>query len=122
MLWIAVPDRFYVFFYEGSQFLVMPSPYEFAEGQPVEGTPPPGMQLPESGFGRVWRGEIRVQTANTDNLPERLGWAVEAERQYETQFQCRVAPTLADERCYLRGPDGRLLRLTPDGVWAVETN
>lgn len=122
MLWIAVPDRFYVFLYDGSQYLVLPAPYQSSAGQPVTATPPAGLQAPVSGFGQVWRGELRVASANTDNLPQRLGWALETEQAFETEYQCRVAPTLADERCYLRSPDGRLLSLTPDGAWAAVIN
>jgi hypothetical protein len=108
MLWVSAEDRIYVLFDDGQ--LPRWSAYsdEWDEGEPPkdEGIePPPGLQQPVRGFGLIWREESTVR--------ERLGWAVDAERGYETalQWSSHVRyPVL-----YIRALDGGVWELGPNG-------
>ncbi len=44
-----------------------------------------------------------------------LGWAVEQEHAYTTEYQCQRAPSYYDQRCYLRGPGGEVIWIGPAG-------
>jgi hypothetical protein len=112
MLWTEQPDRFYVFFDEGHEFIWSEALYTFETPTPVEtATPPPGYSEPVSGFGRVWRGEI----SGLDNVRQPLGWATGPEFAFETAYQCRLATAYYRLwACYLLGPGGKVLYLHPD--------
>jgi hypothetical protein len=112
MIWTEQPDRFYVFFDAGHEFVQYSAPYDFETPEPVEtATPPPGYSEPVSGFGRVWRGEI----FGLDNVRQRLGWATGPEFAFETVYQCELATAYYRLwACYLLGPGGKVLHLRPD--------
>jgi hypothetical protein len=112
MIWTEQPDRFYVFFDEGHEFIWSEAPYTFETPTPVEtASPPSGYSEPVSGFGRVWRGEI----SGLDKVRQRLGWATGLEFAFETAYQCRLATAYYRLwACYLLGPGGKVLYLHPD--------
>ncbi len=112
MIWTGTPDRFYVFFDEGQEFLFWDAPYYFVTPEPVNATPPPGYQEPISGFGKVWRGELGG--TNASDLRQRLGWATAPEFAFDAIYQCELPAHPHLWLCYLRGPDGMTLRLHPD--------
>jgi hypothetical protein len=118
MLWTASPDQFLIFVRDSQSYLIIAAPYIDADGAVVAATPPPGLQAPVSGFGLVWRGAIIPGNENFNDLPTKLGWAIEAERLYATDFQCAVASNHAEERCFLRDPAGAVVSITPNGAWA----
>ncbi len=110
MVWTETPDRFYVFFVEGNEYVFADAPYDFVTAEPVNATPPPGYYEPVSGFGKVWRGELRA--FETVDVRGRLGWATAPEFAFDTVQQCDRHGRLWS--CYLRGPDGGVLWLHPD--------
>jgi hypothetical protein len=107
MLWVGAEDRIYVLYDDGGQLQWYAYSDEWDEGEPTidpEIEPPPGYQQPVRGFGLVWRAEPSVR--------ERLGWAVDQERGYETAVQRSSHaryPVL-----YIRALDG--------GVWQLGAN
>lgn len=114
MIWTEQPDRFYVFYEEGQEFVWTEAPYTFKTPEPVgPATPPPGAYEPKSGFGQVWRGEI----AGLDNIRQRLGWATGPEFSFEAAYQCALTTAYYHLwSCYLRGPAGQVLWLHPDST------
>ncbi len=117
MIWTATPDRFYVFFDKGQEsawqeFIWWEAPYRFLTPEPADATPPPGYDVPVSGFGRVWRGELGGWESY--DVRRRLGWATAPEFGFDSVYQCALIdhPHLWD--CYLRVPDGGVLWLHPD--------
>lgn len=129
ILWTAQPDRFYVFVDAQTlhAFLVVRAPYTFQAVDPVTDTPPPGLYEPISGFGKVWRGEIQTYNPNFSNLRALLGWAVEPEHPYETDFQCDEGTSYSmfgnyrfTQNCFLRDAGGDIILLRPqDGMWEL---
>lgn len=75
MFWRSDNDRAYVFFnndqLEGHSWLPVDEKWEGQE-LPSRGDPPPGLQVPQRGFGYAW--------ARRDELFQRLGWATDQER------------------------------------------
>lgn len=70
MLWRSDTDRSYVFYDNGEWG---PIDITWSGQDPAgRGTPPPGLQAPERGFGYVW--------SNSDEIFNRLGWATDQER------------------------------------------
>ena len=116
LLWTEAPDAFYMFV-EGSAYWIAPAPYTFQAAPPVDEAPPPGRYAPVSGFGRLWRGEIANLGPGGMPEPPRtlLGWAVEAEHAYTTEYQCHGGAAYSDQRCYLRGPSGEVIWFGPAG-------
>ena len=112
MLWIGGEDRIYVLFDDAQHPRWSAYTDEWDEGEPAmdpELTPPPGLQQPVRGFGLLWRENRSIR--------ERLGWAVDQERGYETALQ-RTShhkyPIL-----YIRALDGGVWKLRPNGSdWA----
>ena len=125
MIWVKQPDRFYIF-YNGNEktrvFDWIIGPYSFKPGASVNNsvgeTPPPGYYEPVSGFGQVWRGEVE----GVQGVRQRLGWATEPEFGYNTAYQCETPAVLRYWICYLRSPDGKVLRLHPDSTAQVRFN
>jgi len=123
MIWIAAPDVYYVLYdrdlnvERGQGWSALKSlqriegPLALKPGASADNrlreTPLPGRFEPVRGFGLVWRGEVM----GTEQVRERLGWAVEEEYAFETVSQCEAGcgPT---RDCYLRGPGGGVLHLT----------
>lgn len=108
MLWVKAQDRIYVLFDDGQQPRWSAYEDEWDEGEPTMDPaiePPPGFHQPVRGFGLVWREQSTVR--------ERLGWAVDQERGYETMVQ-RTShvryPVL-----YIRALDGGVWELGPNG-------
>jgi hypothetical protein len=116
LLWTREPDRFYIFLDDGRYWIVA-APYTFQPAPTVDEKPPSGRYKPVSGFGDLWRGAIAVNGNNPLNEPLRplLGWAVEREHGYRTEFQCHGGATYAEQRCYLRGPSGEVVWFGPYG-------
>jgi len=116
MLWWEDPDMFYIFV-ENNVFWAVAAPYTFQPAPPVDETPPPGRFAPTSGFGRLWRGELANVGPSPLPGPPRtlLGWAVEQEHPYTTEYQCQRAPSYYEQRCYLRGPGGEVIWIGPTG-------
>lgn len=81
--------------------------------------PPAGLVQPVRGFGRVWRGDADTYL----NARERLGWALEQERSYDSTLQCDSAPKYVT--CYLQGRAGEVYVLLPERsgwyVWVGPT-
>jgi hypothetical protein len=78
--------------------------------------PPHGVYAPVSGFGLVWRGDVR----NSPGYRESLGWALEPEFGYDAIFQCddaRPSGGQTWETCYLKGPQDEIIVLHPLGGW-----
>jgi hypothetical protein len=113
MVWVRAEDRIYVLFYDGQQPRWSAYSDEWDEGESTADPglePPPGLRQPVRGFGLVWREEPSVR--------ERLGWAVDEERGYETAVQRSSHaryPVL-----YIRALDGGVWRLGPNGsAWEL---
>jgi hypothetical protein len=74
------------------------------------------MFQPVRGFGMVWRSE---GPGASPDVRDRLGWALQPEFGYEAAYQCDSATKYLT--CYLRGPDGEIYRLEPEGSgWVVQ--
>jgi hypothetical protein len=107
MLWAAAEDRIYVLF-EDEQYPRW-SAYEdeWDEGEPTLDRDielPPGFQQPVRGFGLVWREEPGVR--------ERLGWAVDEERGYESAVQ--RSSHVRYRVLYIRALNGGVWELAPN--------
>jgi hypothetical protein len=116
MIWTEDPDRFYIFQY-GGPYWIAHAPYTFQEAPAVTEQPPPGGSAPVSGFGRVWRGEIRNFGPAPLPGPPRmlLGWAIAPEQAHTTEYQCHGGAAYTDQRCYLHGPGGEIVWFGPAG-------
>jgi hypothetical protein len=124
MIWIEEWDDFYVFYRgkdaQGFQTFDWISEPTLRPGASpdhrVGETPPPGLYEPVSGFGLIWRGEM--EDVRSD-VRERLGWATEPEFNFDTAYQC-VTPTHPHGwTCFLRGPHGEILWMSPDSTAQV---
>ena len=124
MIWLADPDTYYILYddlWGPSGTPIGPAPpvatLQIVQG-PLDLVPgaspdhrtgeisPPGRVEPVSGFGLVWRGEVR----GVDRVRERLGWATAAEVGYAGAYQCEI-PCGAQRDCYLLGPRGSIYQL-----------
>jgi hypothetical protein len=122
MVWVEETDEFYVFYAEPDEqgFQVFQRAVGLdlkpgaSEGNRVGEEPPPGLQEPVSGFGLIWRGE--VDWPYPGDVRELLGWATEAEHGFDTAYQCETRSHPRSWTCYLRVPDGKVLRLHPDST------
>jgi hypothetical protein len=116
MLWTETPDAFYIFM-DGGPYWFVRAPYTFKTAPAVTEAPPRGRFAPVSGFGRLWRGEF--ENLGPGGMPEPprglLGWAVEPERPFTTEYQCHGGEFYSDQRCYLRGPSGEVIWFGPAG-------
>lgn len=124
MIWMEATDVYYIFYdgdlrvMDGGQgwsvlksLQIVRGPLPLKPGASpenrVEETPPPGLSEPVSGFGLVWRGEVM----DTEEVRDRLGWAVETEYGFEAVHQCQAACG-AHWHCYLQGPEEAVRHLT----------
>ena len=117
MVWVEAWDTFYVFYSGAPQtFQMLAAPYNFKPGASaanrVGETPPRGQLEPVSGFGQIWRGEM----IGIDGARQRLGWATAAEFSFDTTYQCEATGASRLWSCYLRGPRGKVLWLSPDST------
>jgi hypothetical protein len=79
---------------------------------------PEGLYPPQSGFGLVWRGDVR----GVPGLRDDLGWALAPESGYEATWQCDDAHPSGGrswQTCYLEGPKGDVYVLDPLERWYV---
>ena len=77
-------------------------PDTWTEGEPiptVEAPPPPGLEAPARGFGKVW--------ALNPSVRQVLGWPTGGEQSYTLRTQQSGAPRYA--RTYMTLPDGRVI-------------
>jgi hypothetical protein len=116
MLWTRDRDAFYIFLDDG-RYWIVPAPYTFRDAPAVSDEPPPGRYKPISGFGDLWRGAIAVTGPVPLQEPLRplLGWAVEPEHTYTTEYQCHGGKRYEEQRCYMRGPSGEVVWFGPIG-------
>jgi len=117
MIWVEQSERLYVFFADDYEFTWLEAPYTIKPSTPMVETPPPGYVLPVGNFGQLWRDEIEGVSGH--RVRERLGWATEAEIVFDTAHQCEVEGYPRMWSCYLRGPDGKVLRLYPESTAQV---
>lgn len=123
MVWVERLGRYFIFndrpLYEGEvrkQVTVILDPLDIIEDTSDEYMPPEGLYVPESGFGLVWRGDVR----NSPGFVESLGWALAPEVGYEALYQCDNAIPSGGQSwqtCYLNLPDGGVVALHPLGGW-----
>ncbi len=110
MIWLQHDERIYVFFDDGTYQTFEDT---WVPGQPdsVPGlAPPEGRYLPVRGFGKVWSSDA--------DLRSRLGWALAAERGFESQVQggwlrCCSRLNAVNRPIYLRNSEGRIIRMWP---------
>ncbi len=116
MIWLAARDEYFVLYDGATQsnpgaMTYLPGPLSLRPGASadnrVSDTPPPGREQPVSGFGLIWRDEVE----GAQNMRAQLGWATQSEFAFSTPYQCLAAPA-PEWHCYLRAPDGRVLRLS----------
>ena len=107
MIWIEATDDIYVFFDDSASYRTFYDPLLAGDTppEPTDLQPPDGYYAPIRGFGLVWRGEVPT----ADDVRRRLGWALEPEYNFATQFQANqstYSPML-----YVLSPDEKILAL-----------
>jgi hypothetical protein len=113
MIWVEAVGQVIVL-YEGGAYQSFGSlPEPSSEAASTGETPPAGLQEPISGFGTLWRGEV----AGSEGVREGLGWATEHEVSLKTAYQCYAEGN--QPTCFVRGPDGEIIRLSPNGAWSI---
>jgi hypothetical protein len=125
MIWLEEPGRYYILedtpVLEGAprkKVDLIDDPLEIVRDTSSDVEAPPGLHAPLSGFGLVWRGDVKGSPGYRD----RLGWALESEFGYEAVLQCDDALPSGGRSwrtCYLRGPDGEVFVLHPLGGWQL---
>jgi hypothetical protein len=108
MLWIKAEDSIYVL-YAGGDYTARWTRFQdkWQEGDPYNDPtlqPPSGLQQPIRGFGLVWRTHPYVR--------ERLGWATEPEKGYQTTIQHTTRYKY--NATYIRAEDGSIWYLGPE--------
>lgn len=108
MVWVEAQDLIYVLFDDAGHPRWSAYEDKWDEGEPTmdpEIEPPPDLQQPVRGFGFLWREE--------STLRQRLGWAVDEERGYQTAVQRTSHYRYSDH--YIRAADGGVWKLRPNG-------
>jgi hypothetical protein len=108
MLWVGAEDRIYVLFDDEQHTRWSAYSDQWDGGEPTvdpDIEPPSGLRQPARGFGLLWREEPSVR--------ERLGWAVDEERGYETAVQ--HSSHVRYPVLYVRALDGGVWQLGPNG-------
>jgi hypothetical protein len=121
MIWVEDTDDFYIFFEgedeHGFQTFEWTIGLQLKPGASPDNRvgvqPPPGLHEPVSGFGLIWRGEVK---GLRDDIGQRLGWATEPEFGFDTAYQCETPAHPRSWSCYLRSPRAELLHLHPDST------
>ena len=123
MVWIEQLGRYFIFndrpLFEADvrkQVTVILDPLDVVRDTSGEVNPPEELYAPESGFGLVWRGDVR----NSPGFRKSLGWALAPEVGYEAIYQCDDAVPSGGrswQTCYLNLPDGAVVVLHPLGGW-----
>ena len=125
MIWIEQDGRYFILekdlLHEGhvrKQAHYLYDPLEIIRDTSGEVSPPEGLHAPESGFGLVWRGDVR----SSPGYREALGWALGPEFGYDAIFQCDDALPSGGQSwrtCYLKGPADEVIMLHPFGGWCL---
>ena len=125
MIWLENPGRYYVLLEspvlpgaDRKRVEVIDDPLEILEDTASAFEPPGGLYAPVSGFGLVWRGDVR----QSPGYHRELGWALAPEFGYEAALQCDDALPSGGrswQTCYLQGPAGRVIELHPLGGWRL---
>jgi hypothetical protein len=123
MVWLEQPGRYYILdealVHEEDgrkQVNTIDDPLDVVRDTSSEVSPPEGMYAPVSGFGLVWRGDVR----DTPGYRQALGWALAPEFGYDATWQCDDALPSGGrswQTCYLKGPEGEVIVLHPLGGW-----
>jgi hypothetical protein len=123
MIWLDTPGRYYVFveepLYAGEERKHLDQindPLNITNDASQGLEPPQDLYAPVSGFGLVWRGDIK----QSSGYRKILGWALEPEFGYQAILQCDDALPSGGQNwqtCYLRGPGGDVFVLHPLGGW-----
>ena len=104
MIWVQSGQTIFVL-YESDGWLFAPDTFEEGEFLSNDGfLPPPGLLMPQRGFGKLWLNDAEVRT--------RLGWAVSPEVGYAATIQAEATTG----RRYVSGPDGEVYLLENDGA------
>jgi hypothetical protein len=123
MLWLERLGRYYILddstpyggdLQRGLQ--IISDPLEILQDSSAGIDPPEGLYAPQSGFGLVWRGDVKESTG----FREVLGWALAPEFGYDAILQCDDAPPSGGrswQTCYLLGPAGEVIVFHPLGGW-----
>ncbi len=69
------------------------------------GDVPAGYFEPVSGFGLIWRGEVK----GSEDVREHLGWALEPEFGFEATYQRGIETTWHWVDRYISGPEGMII-------------
>jgi Tol biopolymer transport system component len=105
---------------EGTQGRVtyVSDPLDVIEDTSASVEAPEGSYAPKSGFGLIWRGDVR----GVPGYREALGWALAPEFGYEATWQCDDAIPSGGrswQTCYLAGPTEEVYVLDPLDRWYV---
>jgi hypothetical protein len=125
MIWLERIGRYYLLVEAPllgqetrNQLELVQDPLEVVRDTSAEVFAPAGLYAPESGFGLVWRGDVRGSSGYRDAF----GWALGPEFGYQAVHQCDDAPPSggrAWQTCALLGPDGEVVLLHPLGGWQL---
>jgi hypothetical protein len=108
MIWIEEVDMFFVLL-DDHNSRYFSGPLELLPGASVDnrvGGAPPGFYEPISGFGLLWRGEVK----RSRDLREWLGWAVQPEFGFDTVYQRGLEGNWNTSR-YMRNADGNVIHV-----------
>lgn len=107
-LWLAGSGEILTFYSGTGRFEAWEqTTYEVLPDNPVTDTPPSGLIMPVSGFGKVW--------GNYDAVRQGLGWATQAEQGYTLEITTEPDPSGSMRYIYSL-PDGRKA-VTINGNW-----
>jgi hypothetical protein len=93
-------------------------PLDIVEDTSADVEAPEGLYAPVSGFGLLWRGDVR----GVPGYREQLSWALAPEFGYDATLQCDDALPSGGrswQTCYLEGPEGEAYVLDPLDRWYV---
>jgi hypothetical protein len=107
MIWVQSGQTIFVLYQSEGFPTWLFAPDTFVDGEFLSNggfIPPPGMQMPQRGFGKLW--------LNDESVRGRLGWATSAEVGYSAMIQ---AEAITGTR-YVSGADGEIYLLENDGA------
>lgn len=104
MVWRSDTREIYVLYHNGDHETYADT-WQESELIEIEGTPPPGLQAPVRGFGKLW--------ASQPGASERLGWATAAESGYTMWIETirESSGRYNATGTYFRLPDSRVVHL-----------
>ena len=125
MVWLQEPGRYVILEEpptgeEDTQGRVsyVSDPLDIVADTSADVAAPEGLYAPVSGFGLLWRGDVR----DVPGYREELGWALAPEFGYDATLQCDDALPSGGrswQTCYLEGPEGEAYVLDPLDRWYV---